>query len=189
MVTLLGSRHVRIGKVPNLSLCRVRLCARHLPSSRGDICAGCLSLRVQNSARCGIEEVVLCLGARMRLDTDSLLALNGCSTVYARSELAHEASCCCAGAEKRSAACNGSISLKLLQYCSSQGSKKVWWKLLPRFRPEKTASIKGYTPLISTTGNEQHIERPRLKLALSWKLVLHNFVAALCCTACGDKVS
>ncbi|XP_054929837.1 uncharacterized protein [Dermacentor andersoni] len=70
MVTLLGSRHVRIGKVPNLSLCFVRLCARHLPSSRGDICAGCLSLRVQNSARCGIEEVVLCLGARMRLDTD-----------------------------------------------------------------------------------------------------------------------
>ncbi|XP_054929569.1 uncharacterized protein [Dermacentor andersoni] len=70
MVTLLGSRHVRIGKVLNLSLCFVRLCARHLPSSRGDICAGCLSLRVQNSARCGIEEVVLCLGARMRLDTD-----------------------------------------------------------------------------------------------------------------------
>ncbi|XP_075533852.1 uncharacterized protein LOC142566839 [Dermacentor variabilis] len=70
MVTLLGSRHVRIGKVPDLSLCFVRLCARHLPSSRGDICAGCLSLRVQNSARCGIEEVVLCLGARMRLDTD-----------------------------------------------------------------------------------------------------------------------
>nr|XP_054922000.1 uncharacterized protein LOC129382280 [Dermacentor andersoni] len=70
MVTLLGSRHVRIGKVPNLSLCFVRLCARHLPSSRGDICAGCLSLRVQNSARCGIEEVVLCLGARTRLDTD-----------------------------------------------------------------------------------------------------------------------
>ncbi|XP_072140884.1 uncharacterized protein [Dermacentor andersoni] len=70
MVTLLGSRHVRIGKVPNLSLCFVRLCARHLRSSRGDICAGCLSLRVQNSARCGIEEVVLCLGARMRLDTD-----------------------------------------------------------------------------------------------------------------------
>nr|XP_054928481.1 uncharacterized protein LOC129385642 [Dermacentor andersoni]XP_054928482.1 uncharacterized protein LOC129385642 [Dermacentor andersoni] len=70
MVTLLGSRHVRIGKVPNLSLCFVRLCARHLPSSRGDICAGCLSLRVQNSARCGIEEVVLCLSARMRLDTD-----------------------------------------------------------------------------------------------------------------------
>nr|XP_054924708.1 uncharacterized protein LOC129383826 isoform X1 [Dermacentor andersoni] len=70
MVTLLGCRHVRIGKVPNLSLCFVRLCARHLPSSRGDICAGCLSLRVQNSARCGIEEVVLCLGARVRLDTD-----------------------------------------------------------------------------------------------------------------------
>nr|XP_050030282.2 uncharacterized protein LOC126526412 [Dermacentor andersoni] len=70
MVTLLGSRHVRIGKVPNLSLCFVRLCARHLPSSRGDICAGCLSLRVQNSARCGIEEVVMCLGARMRLDKD-----------------------------------------------------------------------------------------------------------------------
>nr|XP_050029131.2 uncharacterized protein LOC126525115 [Dermacentor andersoni]XP_050029132.2 uncharacterized protein LOC126525115 [Dermacentor andersoni] len=70
MVTLLGSRYVRIGKVPNLSLCFVRLCARHLPSSRGDICAGCLSLRLQNSARCGIEEVVLCLGARMRLDTD-----------------------------------------------------------------------------------------------------------------------
>ncbi|XP_075559247.1 uncharacterized protein LOC142590714 isoform X1 [Dermacentor variabilis] len=93
------------------------------------------------------------------------------------------ASCCCAGAEKRSAACNGSISLKLLQYCSSQGSKKVWWKLLPRFRPEKTASIKGYTPLISTTGDEQHIERARLKLALSRKLVLHNFAAALCCTA------
>nr|XP_050025060.1 uncharacterized protein LOC126519794 isoform X1 [Dermacentor andersoni]XP_054921383.1 uncharacterized protein LOC126519794 isoform X1 [Dermacentor andersoni] len=76
MVTLLGSRHVRIGKVPNLSLCFVRLCARHLPSSRGDICAGCLSLRVQNSARCGIEEVVLCLGARMRLDTDIFCLLS-----------------------------------------------------------------------------------------------------------------
>ncbi|XP_075538474.1 uncharacterized protein LOC142572911 isoform X1 [Dermacentor variabilis] len=74
----------------------------------------------------------------------------------------------------------------LSSYCSIVAlkvQKKVWWKLLPRFRPEKTASIKGYTPLISTTGDEQHIERPRLKLALSRKLVLHNFAAALCCTA------
>ncbi|XP_070378331.1 uncharacterized protein [Dermacentor albipictus] len=78
------------------------------------------------------------------------------------------------------------IALKW-DYCMR--AKKVWWKLLPRFRPEKTASIKGSTPLISTTGDEQHIERPRLKPALSRKLVLDNFAAALCCTACGDKVS
>nr|XP_054923529.1 uncharacterized protein LOC129383193 [Dermacentor andersoni] len=149
MVTLLGSRHVRIGKVPNLSLCFVRLCARHLPSSRGDICAGCLSLRVQNSARCGIEEVVLCLGARMRLDTDisSLLSTGVQQSTRTRN--------------------------LLMRF------KKVWWKLLPRFRPEKTASIKGSTPLISTTGDGQHIEHPRLKPTLSRKLVLHNFAAAL----------
>ncbi|XP_070385474.1 uncharacterized protein [Dermacentor albipictus] len=80
----------------------------------------------------------------------------------------------------------------LSSYCSIVAlkvQKKVWWKLLPRFRPEKTASIKGSTPLFSTTEDEQHIERPRLKPALSRKLVLHNFAAALCCTACGDKVS
>nr|XP_050027701.1 uncharacterized protein LOC126522898 [Dermacentor andersoni]XP_054922585.1 uncharacterized protein LOC126522898 [Dermacentor andersoni] len=179
MVTLLGSRHVRIGKVPNLSLCFVRLCVRHLPSSRGDICAGCLSLRVQNSARCGIEEVVLCLGARMRLDTDisCLLSTGVQQSTRIRNLLMRQVAVVLELRRGLLPAMGPSLS----SYRSIVALKvqKSMVEAVAKVPTRKTASIKGSTPLISTTGHGQHIEHPRLKPTLSRKLVLHNFAAAL----------